>query len=129
MKATLRILFSFSLFNSVTLLAENRPNIVLVMVDDMGYSDIGCYGSEIPTPNIDRLAEGGIRFSQFYNASRCCPTRAALLTGINQHQTGIGHMMSEGRFNFDYGVDGYRGQLNRSCVTLAKVLGSAGYHT
>ena len=109
--------------------AQGRPNIILVMVDDMGYSDIGCYGSEIPTPNIDRLAEGGIRFSQFYNTSRCCPTRAALLTGINQHQTGVGHMMSEGRFNFDYEVDGYRGQLNRSCVTLAEVLRSADYHT
>jgi len=128
-KIAQKILLSFSLFYSVTILADNRPNIVLVMVDDMGYSDIGCYGSEIPTPNIDRLAKGGIRFSQFYNASRCCPTRAALLTGINQHQTGIGHMMSEGRFNFDYEVDGYRGQLNRSCVTLAEVLGSAGYHT
>jgi arylsulfatase A-like enzyme len=109
--------------------ADDRPNIVLVMVDDMGYSDIGCYGGEIPTPNIDRLAKGGIRFSQFYNTSRCCPTRASLLTGLYQHQTGVGHMMSEGRFNFDYGVDGYRGQLNRGCVTLAEVLRSAGYHT
>ena len=109
--------------------ADDRPNIVMVMVDDMGYSDIGCYGSEIPTPNIDHLAKGGVRFSQFYNASRCCPTRASLLTGLYQHQTGVGHMMSEGRFDFDYEVDGYRGQLNRNCVTVAEVLSSAGYHT
>lgn len=118
-----------SLWFSVSAVADDRPNIVLVMVDDMGYSDIGCYGGEIPTPNIDRLAADGVRFSQFYNAARCCPTRASLLTGLYQHQTGIGHMMSEGRFNFDYGVDGYKGQLNRSCVTLADLLGSAGYDT
>ncbi|MCB1123443.1 MAG: sulfatase-like hydrolase/transferase, partial [Verrucomicrobiae bacterium] len=119
---------SFPATTEETLLAD-RPNIILAMVDDMGYSDISCYGSEIPTPNIDRLAAGGIRFSQFYNTSRCCPTRASLLTGLYQHQTGVGHMMSEGRFNFDYGVDGYRGQLNRNCVTLAEVLRSAGYQT
>ena len=132
MRHSINILHIVFLSLAVTAFAQSvqeRPNIILVMVDDMGYSDIGCYGSEIPTPNIDRLAANGIRFSQFYNGSRCCPTRAALLTGINQHQTGVGHMMSEGRFNFDYEVDGYRGQLNRSCVTLAEVLGAADYHT
>lgn len=129
MKTTKRLTLSLVFLLPFLVRADDRPNIVLVMVDDMGYSDIGCYGGEIPTPHIDRLAERGVRFSGFYNASRCCPTRASLMTGLYQHQTGIGHMMSEGRFNFDYGVDGYRGELNRSCVTLAEVLGSAGYHT
>ncbi|MEJ7691490.1 sulfatase-like hydrolase/transferase [Daejeonella sp.] len=68
---------------------DKRPNIVLIMADDLGYSDIGCYGSEISTPNLDRLAKGGLRFSQFYNASRCCPTRASLLTGLYSHQAGM----------------------------------------
>ena len=76
--------------------AENkkppRPNIIIVLVDDMGYSDIGCYGGEIDTPNLDRLASKGLRFTQFYNAGRCCPTRASLLTGRHPHQVGIGHM-------------------------------------
>ncbi|WNJ17910.1 arylsulfatase [Pontibacter sp. G13] len=105
------------------------PNIVLIMVDDMGYSDIGPYGGEIPTPTLDRLAADGIRFSQFYNTSRCCPTRASLLTGLYQHQAGIGHMTSEGKWNFDYGTPGFRGFLNRNCVTLAEALKPAGYHT
>jgi len=98
-----------------------RPNIVLIMSDDMGYSDIGCYGGEINTPNLDKLAAGGLRFTQFYNAARCCPTRAALLTGLYQHQTGVGHMMD------DKGYDGYRGDLNNNCVTIAEVLKQVGY--
>jgi arylsulfatase len=105
-----------------------RPNIIVVLVDDMGYSDLGCYGSEIPTPNIDRLAENGLRFRHFYNTSRSCPTRASLLTGLYQHQTGIGMMTTENN-NFDFGVDGYRGYLNKRCVTIAEVLKEAGYHT
>ncbi|MBL6720668.1 MAG: arylsulfatase [Planctomycetes bacterium] len=100
-----------------------RPHIVLIMADDMGYTDIGCYGSEIRTPHLDALAEGGVRMTQFYNTSRCCPTRAALLTGLYSHQAGIGLM--EG----DRGTDAYRGILNRSCVTLAEALGEAGYAT
>ncbi|MBA7579791.1 hypothetical protein ES708_21667 [subsurface metagenome] len=71
-----------------------RPNIILIMADDMGFSDIGCYGGEIATPNIDRLANGGLRFTQFYNAARCCPTRASLLTGLYPHQAGMGGMVS-----------------------------------
>lgn len=108
-----------------------RPNIVLIMADDMGYSDLGCFGSEIPTPNLDKLAQDGVRFTQFYNAARCCPTRASLMTGLFQHQAGIGHMTKEpsNRVNYDYGVYGYRGEINRNCVTLAEVLKSAGYHT
>ena len=100
-----------------------RPNIVLIMVDDMGFSDIGCYGGEIRTPNLDRLASRGVRFSQFCNTARCCPTRASLMTGLSPHQTGVGHMMS------DDGFDGYRGDLNRSCVTIAEALRPAGYGT
>src|ERR1043165_4633467 len=73
--------------------AATRPNIVVIMSDDMGYSDIGGYGGEIQTPTLDRLAAGGLRLTQFYNTARCCPTRASLLTGLYPHQAGIGHMM------------------------------------
>ena len=100
-----------------------RPNIVVILVDDMGFSDIGCYGSEIPTPNLDKLAAGGLRFTQFYNTGRCCPTRASLLTGLYPHQASVGHMTQ------DLGEDGYRGDLNDRCVTIAEVLRSAGYRT
>ena len=101
----------------------DKPNIILIMVDDMGYSDIGCYGGEISTPNLDRLAAGGLRFTQFYNTARCCPTRASLMTGLYPHQAGVGHMMS------DRGLEGYRGDLNNRCVTIAEVLRQAGYTT
>ncbi len=103
--------------------APAKPNIVLIMSDDMGFSDLGCYGGEIHTPNLDRLAGGGLRFTQFYNTGRCCPTRASLLTGLYPHQAGIGHMMQ------DRGADGYRGDLNQHCLTIAQVLKTAGYHT
>ncbi|WEK36364.1 MAG: arylsulfatase [Candidatus Pseudobacter hemicellulosilyticus] len=119
------------LFGPVALQAQDRPNIVLVMVDDMGFSDLGCYGSEIPTPNIDKLAGTGIRLSQFYNTARCCPTRASLLTGLFPHQTGIGHMTEEpaNKDAANWGTPGYQGYLNRNCVTMAEVLSTAGYHT
>ncbi|MFN0122561.1 MAG: arylsulfatase [Blastocatellia bacterium] len=100
-----------------------RPNIIIIMSDDMGYSDIGCYGGEINTPNLDALAAGGLRFTQFYNMARCCPTRAALLTGLYPHQAGVGHMME------DRNLPGYRGDLNRNCVTIAEALKPAGYAT
>lgn len=87
----------------------------------MGYSDIGCYGSEIQTPELDQLAQNGVRFTQFYNTSRCCPTRAALLTGLYSHQAGIGLMTG------DRGYDSYRGDLNKQCVTLAEALDKGGY--
>ncbi|MEM8913527.1 MAG: arylsulfatase [Planctomycetota bacterium] len=103
--------------------AAEQPNIIYIMSDDMGYSDIGCYGGEIETPNLDRLAGNGLRFTQFYNTARCCPSRAALLTGLYPHQAGIGHMMS------DRGHDGYRGELSRTCVTIPEVLRPAGYRT
>ncbi|MEN6346482.1 MAG: arylsulfatase [Armatimonadia bacterium] len=103
--------------------SRKPPNIVLIMADDMGFSDIGCYGSEISTPNLDSLAAKGVRFTQFYSYARCCPTRASLLTGLHPHQAGVGHMVG------DYKVPGYRGFLNDRCVTLAEVLREAGYHT
>ena len=108
--------------------AATRPNIVIILVDDMGYSDIGCYGSEIETPNIDGLAANGLRFTQFYNAGRCCPTRASLMTGLHPHQVGIGHMTEPP--GQPLGFEGaYQGYLNNNCATLAQVLKSAGYHT
>ena len=100
-----------------------RPNILLIMNDDMGYSDIGCYGGEVQTPNLDRLAADGVRFTQFYNTARCCPTRASILTGLHPHQASVGHMVG------DLDEDGYRGDLNNRCVTIAEALGSAGYST
>ncbi len=103
--------------------APKQPNIILIMCDDMGWSDLGCYGGEINTPKLDALAKGGIRFTQFYNTGRCCPTRASLLTGLYPHQAGIGHMTS------DYGLDAYRGDLNQECVTIAEALKPAGYRT
>lgn len=103
--------------------ADDRPNIVLIMADDLGFSDIGCYGGEIATPNLDWLAANGLRFRQFYNTSRCCPTRASLLTGLYNQQAGIGNMTT------DQGQPGYRGHIVENAVTLAEVLKSAGYHT
>jgi len=100
-----------------------RPNIVLIMADDMGFSDIGCYGGEIHTPNLDGLAARGLRFTQFYNAARCCPTRASLLTGLYPHQAGIGHMVG------NKGWPAYQGYLNDQCVTIAEALKLVGYRT
>ena len=118
----LTAVFAFlSLFCTAAVAAH--PNVIVILADDMGYSDIGCYGAEIATPNLDALAQGGVRFTQFYNTARCCPTRASLLTGLHPHQVGIGHMME------DRGLDGYRGNLNRQCVTIAEALKPAGYRS
>jgi arylsulfatase len=100
-----------------------QPNIIVILCDDMGFSDLGCYGGEIATPNLDKLAQGGVRFTQFYNTARCCPTRAALLSGLYSHQAGIGHMIE------DKGLDGFRGELNKRCVTIAEALKPAGYRS
>ena len=100
-----------------------RPNIILILADDMGFSDPGCYGGEIHTPNIDRLADEGVRFTQFYNMARCCPTRASIMTGLYPHQAGIGAM------NQDLGLAEYSGELNDRCVTIAQVLHDSGYQT
>ena len=96
---------------------------MLVVADDMGYSDLGCYGGEIATPALDRLGRAGARLSRFYNTARCSPSRASLLTGLHPHQTGIGILTSDDR------PDGYRGSLNDRCVTLAEMLRAAGYAT
>ncbi|MFK7852329.1 MAG: arylsulfatase [Akkermansiaceae bacterium] len=101
--------------------AAPRPNIIVIMSDDMGYSDIGCYGSEISTPVLDGLAANGLRYTQFYNTGRCCPTRASLLTGLYAHQAGIGQMTN------DAGQPGYKGDLGRDAMTMAEVLKTAGY--
>lgn len=102
---------------------SRKPNIIVILSDDMGYSDVGCYGGEIQTPNLDRLAAEGLRFTQFYNTGRCCPTRASLLTGLHPHQAGIGHMME------DRNLEGYRGDLNQRCITIAEALKPAGYRS
>ena len=104
--------------------AAARPNVVVILADDMGFSDLGCYGGEIHTPHIDQMAQQGIRFAQFYNMARCCPTRASLLTGLYPHQAGIGAMNQQ----LDH-KPAYQGELNDKCVTMAEVLRGAGYHT
>lgn len=112
-----------------TFAATTKPNIVVILVDDMGYSDIGCYGGEISTPNLDKLAANGVRFTRFYNTARCCPTRAALLTGLYPHQAGVGHM-TEARTSADgEPLPGYSGRLNDRCLTIAEALKPAGYFT
>src|SRR5882757_390663 len=100
-----------------------RPNVVLILADDMGFSDIGCYGGEISTPNLDALGRNGVRFSHFYNTARCSPSRASLLTGLHPHQTGIGILTN------DDSPRGYPGNLNRQCVTIAEILRDQGYAT
>lgn len=102
---------------------SEKPNIVLIMGDDLGFSDLGCYGGEIRTPNLDALAAGGLRFTRFYNAARCCPTRACLMTGMYPHQVGVGHMVE------DLGLPAYRGNLDRGRPTIAEVLRGSGYRT
>ena len=102
---------------------QGKPNILLIMNDDMGYSDTGCYGGEIDTPNLNKLAQNGLRFSQFYNSPRCSPSRASLLTGLHPHQTGIGIL------TYPTGPEGYAGNLNKQCVTIAEVLKASNYKT
>ncbi len=99
------------------------PNVILVVADDMGYSDLGCYGGEINTPNLDALGRGGVRLAHFYNTARCSPSRASLLTGLHPHQTGLGILTNDDR------PSGYPGTLNRRCRTLAEILADAGYRT
>ncbi|OCX53550.1 sulfatase [Mucilaginibacter sp. PPCGB 2223] len=102
---------------------KKRPNIIIILADDMGYSDIGCFGSETLTPNLDALGKGGIKLTQFYNASRCCPTRASLMTGLYQHQAGVGDMVNTRK------EPAYEGYLNQNCVTIAEALKAGGYNT
>ncbi|MEM9017007.1 MAG: arylsulfatase, partial [Verrucomicrobiota bacterium] len=120
----------FLLFSLLPMKAAERPNIILIMVDDLGFSDLGYMGGEIETPNLDALANGGIRFSQFYNSGRCCPTRATLMTGLHPHQTGIGWMTDPPHKKRSKDEPpAYQGHLNDSCATVAEVLKQAGYTT
>lgn len=114
----------FSLIAGTVFAAEPaKPNVLVIVADDLGYSDPGCYGGEIATPNIDALAKNGLRFRQFYNSTRCCPSRASLLTGLTPHQAGVGLM------NFATNAPGYKGSPQPNTVTIAEVLKDAGYHT
>ena len=103
--------------------AKAKKNIVLIMADDMGYSDLGCYGSEIETPNLDRLAQEGLRFKQFYNNAKCCPTHASLLSGLGAQQSGVGPFRNDSGEAYP----GYRGFLSKNCVTIAEALKPSGY--
>ena len=114
------------LFTSLSFAAPaTRPNVILIMCDDMGYSDLGCYGGEIDTPHLDALAINGLRFTQFYNTARCCPTRAALMTGLYAHQAGVGHMVDAA--GSKSGSPAYSGELSNNAVTIAEALRTGGY--
>ena len=101
----------------------NKPNVIFILADDLGYSDIGCFGSEINTPYLDSLGKNGIMMTQMYNSARCCPSRASLLTGLTPHQAGVGHMVE------NLGTHNYQGYLSDNCVTIAECLSETGYQT
>ncbi len=123
MRCSTPLVFLAAVLTIPVTVAADKPNVVVILCDDMGFSDLGCYGGEIATPNLDKLAANGVRFTQFYNTARCCPTRASLLTGLYPHQAGVGHMME------DKGKPGYTGNLNAECRTIAQVLKPAGYRS
>jgi arylsulfatase len=104
-------------------MTTTRPNVIVILADDMGYSDIGCFGGEIATPNIDRIGREGVRFSHFYNTARCSPSRASLLTGRHPHETGIGILTDDER------PTGYAGSLDPRFPTLAERFSAEGYAT
>ncbi|MCH1408531.1 MAG: arylsulfatase [Verrucomicrobiales bacterium] len=104
--------------------AAEKPNILCIIVDDLGFSDLGCFGGEIETPNLDALAAGGVRLTQFYNTGRCCPSRAAILTGQYPHRVGLGHMTTN-----DLGLLGFRGVVSDEAQTIAQALAPAGYRS
>src|SRR6218665_790791 len=115
MQAT-RLATLLAFFTTSAFALTDKPNIVIILADDMGFSDLGCYGSEIPTPNIDRLAKSGVRFANFHTAVRCSPSRAALLTGRYPQAVGMGHL------DHDFGKPGYRGFPDTKAPTLAERL-------
>ncbi|TDS10997.1 arylsulfatase [Sphingobacterium paludis] len=122
-KTFITLLGICSLSMAVYAQKQERPNIVVILADDLGYSDLGAYGSEIATPNLDRLAKEGIRFQQFYNNSICAPTRASVITGQYQHKAGVGY------FSNDLGLPAYQGYINAESLTFAEVLKANGYIT
>ena len=106
--------------------AASKPNIILILADDMGFSDIGCFGSEVSTPNLDRLAARGCRVNQWYNNPRCCPSRASIMTGLYAQQAGMGMMVSDyGRYPYP----GYVGDLSHQTITIPEALKQVGYQT
>lgn len=120
----------FALLASILSAADSRPNIIVILSDDIGYSDIGCFGGEIATPNLDRLAAGGLRFTQFYNTARCCPTRGSILTGLYPHQSGIGYMTDRAQYSAVAMInEWYAGDLRPDTATLAEVMRGGGYRT
>ncbi|MEM8857658.1 MAG: arylsulfatase, partial [Chloroflexota bacterium] len=100
-----------------------QPNVIVILVDDMGFADLGVMGSEIKTPNLDQMAQNGVLLTQMYNCARCCPTRASLLTGLYPHNAGVGHMGA------NLGTVAYQGHLREDAVTIAEVLQQNGYRT
>ncbi len=124
---TSKILILLLLFSSYVR-GDERPNIVIILADDMGFSDMGSFGGEIATPNLDALAMDGVRFSGFYTHASCSPTRSMLLSGVDTHINGLGNM-SEWIAPNQRGVPGYEGNLNDAVVTLPELLQQAGYHT
>ncbi len=101
-----------------------RPNVLLIVADDLGFSDLGCFGGEIKTPVLDQLATDGVRLTQFYNMGRCCPSRASILTGQYPHRVGLGHMTTN-----DLGRPGFRGVISNDATTISQSLSEAGYRT
>ncbi len=121
---------ALSVFAAAANAASSRPNIIVILGDDIGFSDIGCFGGEIATPNLDALAAGGLRFPQFYNTARCCPTRASLLTGLYPHQAGVGYMTDRAAYSATAMInEWYAGDLRADTATIAEVLRGSGYRT
>ncbi len=123
MKKIISILYTVLVTMGISYAQQKKPNIILILADDLGYSDLGAYGSEISTPNLDRLVNEGLRLKQFYNNSICAPTRASLITGQYQHKAGVGY------FSNDLGLPAYQGYINNESLTIAEVLRSNGYIT
>jgi len=120
----------FLMIAGVSAAAAPRPNIIVILADDIGYSDLGCFGGEIATPNLDALAAGGLRFTQFYNTARCCPTRASILTGLYPHQAGVGYMTDRADYSAKVMInEWYSGDLRQDTVTLGEAMRANGYRT
>jgi arylsulfatase len=129
MKQRLRLAaLLFPLLATVASAADTRPNILVIVADDLGFSDLGAFGGEIATPNLDQLAQRGLRFGQFHTAAACSPTRAMLMTGTDHHTAGIANM-SELMTPDQRGKPGYEGGLNERVVTIAELLRDGGYDT
>jgi len=125
LRADFQLICSISvlMLTALSVRAAEKPNVLLIVADDLGYSDLGCYGGEIETPHLDALAAGGIRLTRFYNMGRCCPSRACILTGQYPHRVGLGHMTQ------DIGRPGYRGRLSEDAQTIAQVLAGGDYRS